>query len=45
MVKLTIEHIIEFPEGVSSMDGITLKVTGPNGALERDYHSSTLRLI
>ena len=47
MVKLDrIEHIIELPEGVSaSMDGITLKVTGPNGALERDYHSSTLRLI
>ena len=47
MVKLDrIEHIIELPEGVSaSMDGIKLKVTGPNGALEREYHSSNLRLI
>ena len=47
MVKLDrIEHTIELPEGVSaSLDGITLKVSGPNGNLEREYHSSTLKLI
>lgn len=47
MVKLDrIEHTIELPEGVSaSLDGITLKVNGPNGNLEREYHSSTLKLI
>ena len=44
MVKLDrIEHTIELPEGVSAtLDGITLKVNGPNGNLEREYHSSTL---
>ena len=47
MVKLDrIEHTIELPEGVSAtLDGITLKVNGPNGNLEREYHSSTLKLI
>lgn len=41
-----IEHTIELPEGVSaSLDGITLKVNGPNGNLEREYHSSTLKLM
>lgn len=47
MVKLDrIEHTIELPEGVSaSLDGITLKVNGPNGNLEREYHSSTLKLM
>ena len=47
MAKLDrIEHTIELPEGVSaSLDGITLKVNGPNGNLEREYHSSTLKLI
>ena len=47
MVKLDrIEHTIELPEGVSAtLDGITLKVNGPNGNLEREYHSSTLKLM
>lgn len=47
MVKLDrIEHTIELPEGVSaSLDGITLKVNGPNGNLEREYHSSTLKIM
>ena len=47
MAKLDrIEHTIELPEGVSaSLDGITLKVNGPNGNLEREYHSSTLKLM
>ena len=47
MVKLDrIEHTIELPEGVSaSLDGITLKVNGPNGSLEREYHSSILKLM
>ena len=47
MAKLDrIEHTIELPEGVSAtLDGITLKVNGPNGNLEREYHSSTLKLM
>jgi len=47
MVKLDrIEHTIELPEGVSaSLDGITLKVNGPNGNLEREYHSSNLKIM
>lgn len=47
MVKLDrIEHTIELPEGVSaSLDGITLKVNGPNGSLEREYHSSNLKIM
>ena len=47
MAKLDrIEHTIELPEGVSaSLDGTTLKVNGPNGNLEREYHSSTLKLM
>lgn len=47
MAKLDrIEHTIEIPEGVSAtLDGITLKVNGPNGNLEREYHSSSLKLM